>query len=296
MPVDATFTFASDAGLNLHHLLYAEAWLAESAETGQRSKAQPTPTGDLALRRAPAFQEAIAYYRAELIERHLLFDDTMQDLSVRLIGRGGAAPAGWNRIFTPLLADYVAADWPDHDRQNNRWSAAVSADLENLMPEAVERLQEVYRRRLPDPPLLVSTVYVGSREGAYTSLHPTHITCSSSDPDTQGLAAAEVLLHEASHALAPDLQKSIRARIDMTRPGAGQLWHAVLFFITGQLVVGLLAERGVAYTPYLESTGLFDRAWPQFRGPVTDAWSGYLEGRWDWDVACDRLAEVVNQQ
>lgn len=291
MSVDEWFTFTSDAALNLHHLLYAEAWSNESAETGQRSKAQPMRAGDLMLRGAPGFQDAIAYYRAQLIQRHLLFDDTMQGLSSWLVGRGGAVPAEWEQIVRPLLTEYEAADWPDHDRQNNRWAVEVSALVDTDLPGAVDRLQEIYRRPLPDPPEPVSLVYVGSREGAYTSLHPTHITCSTTDPKAQGYPAAEVLLHEASHALARDLQESIRARVDMTHPGVGQLWHVVLFFLTGQVVVQLLAERGVAYTPYLEANGL----WPQFQEPVTEAWIGYLEGRWGWDVACDRLAAVVNQ-
>lgn len=292
MSVDESFTFTSDAALNLHHLLYAEAWSVESAETGQRSKAQPMPAGDLMLRGAPGIQDAIAYYRGQLIQRHLLFDDTMQGLSAWLVGRGGAVPTEWDQAVRPLLAAYEETDWPDHDRQNNRWAAEVTAVLNRDLSDAVDRLQEVYHQPLPDPPEPVSLVYVGSREGAYTALHPTHITCSTTSPKGQGYAAAEVLLHEASHALAGDLRESIRARVDVAQPGVGQLWHVVLFFLTGRVVVELLAERGVAYTPYLEVNGL----WPQLQKPVTEAWIGYLDGRWSWDVACDRLAAIVNQR
>lgn len=206
MAVDDSFAFTSDAALNLHHLLYTEAWSAESAENGQPSKAQPAPD-DLALRNASGFSDAIAYYRAELIGGPLLFDDTLQDLSRWLTGRGGAAPAEWDRVFTPLLADYQAGDWPDHDRQNKSWSAAVIAELEKLLPEILEDLQQAYRRSLPDPPVLVSTVYVGDRLPAYTSLHPTHITCSSTHPHSHGLTALEIVLHEASHALVDDLRE-----------------------------------------------------------------------------------------
>lgn len=295
MAADRWFTFASDAALNLHHLIHAEAWAAEAAETGRRSMAQPLPPQDLELRRTPGWPDAIAYYRTRLIERHLLFDDTMQDLASWLIGRGGAVPAGWEQAFTPVLTAYTETDWPDHDRHNTTWAASVGTLLDSHLPHAVDRLQQLYRRALPQPPLLVSTVWVGSAEGAYTSLHPTHITCSTTDPRSQGFAAAEILLHEASHAIARDLQESIRVRLDVTQPGVGQLWHAALFFITGQVVARLLAEQGVAYTPYVDSSGLFDRVWPQFREPITEAWSGYLDGRWGWDSACDRLATAVER-
>jgi hypothetical protein len=296
MAVDEAFTYASDAGLNLHHLLYSEAWSLESAESGQPSKAQPMPAGDLALRDAPGFQDAIAFYRAELIHRHLLFDHRLQELSLWLIGRGGSAPAGWDEVFTPLLADYLATDWADHDRHNNRWSSAVGAEMAKLLSGAVERLEQAYGRCLPDRPVLVSTVYVGDRLPAYTSLGPTHITCSTTHPESKGLTAAEIVLHEASHALIGGLREAIRSKVDVAQPGLGQLWHVVLFFITGQVVVRLLADSGVAYTPYLESTGLFDRAWPHLRQPVTEACTGYLDGRWDWDAACDRLAATLNQR
>lgn len=295
MPVDEWFTFDSDAALNLHHLLYAEAWSVESAETGQPSRAQPVE-GELALRDAPGYGAAIAYYRRELIGQNLLFDDTLQDLARWLIGRGGATPAGWSEVFTPLLDDYRATDWLGHDRHNQRWSTAAGDQLAMLLPEAIDRLQELYRQPLPDPPVLVSTVYVGDRLPAYTSIRPTHITCSTTHPESQSRAAAEVILHEASHELVDGVRASIRARVDITQQGLGQLWHAVLFFITGEIVVRLFAERGVTYTPYLESTGLFDRAWPQFRAPITDAWTGYLDQRWDWDSACDRLAAAVDHQ
>lgn len=216
MQVDDAFTFASQPALNLHHLLWAEAWAVESAETGRPSRAQPV-TGNLALQETPGFQAGIDYYRAHLIERHLLFDDTMHELSQRLVGRGGAAPAGWEEVFTPVLGDYLDADWPVHDQQNQAWAASSRAQLEELLPAALDRLQHLFRQALPDPPVLISTVYVGDRLPGFTSLHPTHITCSSSHPEIQGIAAGEIILHEASHALIPDLRRAIEVRIDASQ-------------------------------------------------------------------------------
>ena len=152
MSVEGSFKFVSDTALNLHHLLYAEASSCESAETGERSKAQPMPAGELSVRAAPGFQEAVAYCRARLISGHLLFDQTLRDLSDQLVGRGGAAPEGWEAVFTPLLADYRSTDWSDHDQHNNRWSHAASVEPAKLFPEAIDRLQQVYRRRLARQP------------------------------------------------------------------------------------------------------------------------------------------------
>jgi hypothetical protein len=116
MPVDGLFSFSSDAGLNLHHLLFAEGWAVEAAESDRRSQA-PTAVRDLALRTRPAFDEAVAYYRTQMIERNL-FDDTMRDLSLWLTSRGGSAPAGWDEVFSPVLDEYSTSDWPCHHQHN----------------------------------------------------------------------------------------------------------------------------------------------------------------------------------
>lgn len=292
MPVDDHFAFTSEPALNLHHLLYAEAWAVEASQTGRRSAAQSVG-GERTLATAPGYAEAIGYYRSTLINGDLLFDATLESLANHLIGRGGDPPEGWQAVFAPLLAEYQKTDWPNHDQKNRAWTTSVISNLDLLLPEALQRLERLYREPLTDQPIRVSTVYVGGRLPAYTSIHPTHVICSTTHPESQRLAAAEVVLHEASHAMVHGLRESIEARLDTSADGLGQLWHAVLFFVTGEVVARSWAERGVPYVPYVEATGLFDRAWPQFRQPITESWSGYLDGRWDWDSACDRLADAV---
>jgi hypothetical protein len=34
--------------------------------------------------------------------------------------------------------------------------------------------------------------------------------------------------------------------------------------------------RGIEYRKFLESEGLFDRAWPQYRKPLEDNWAPYV--------------------
>jgi hypothetical protein len=41
----------------------------------------------------------------------------------------------------------------------------------------------------------------------------------------------------------------------------GVLWHVIQFYVTGAAMRQVLPARGIDYTPYMYSTGLFDRAW-----------------------------------
>lgn len=286
--------FRSDAALNLHNVLYSEAWAQQSAASGRDSGAQAVP-GDLALRGVPGYQETVDYYRRELINRDLLFDESMRQLSALLVGRAGSAPAGWDGVFTPLLDHYRDMDWPDHQARNLVWAEQVIAGLTQLLPEVIARLEEVFCLTLPDRPVLVSTVLVGRTGPAYTDVHPTHIICSSSHRKSQGLAAVEVVLHEACHSLAEPLLAALSSRVDPTHPQARELWHVVMFYLVGEVVAEAWARHGVDYQPYLNATGLFERAWPMLREPVRDACSSYLDGTSGWDATWDRLAESLHK-
>lgn len=295
MCLEELFAFRSDAALNLHNVLYSEAWAQEAAASGGRAGAQLV-AGDLRLRAVPGYAGAIDYYRRNLISRDLLFDASMRQLSTQLVGRDGAKPEGWDGVFTPLVDPYVDMDWPDHRASNLAWTEGMTCGLRKLLPEVIARLEEVFHQELPDRPILVSTVVVGRTGPAYTNVHPTHIICSSSHRKSQGLAAVEVVLHEACHSVADPLLAALSDRIDPGRPKSRELWHVVMFYLVGQVVAAAWARQGVDYQPYLDATGLFDRAWPTLRTPVRDACSGYLDGTWDWDSAWDRLAESLQHQ
>ncbi|QDP96097.1 hypothetical protein FOE78_09470 [Microlunatus elymi] len=292
MFVDDYLTFRTDAELNLHNLLYSDAWRQEAAESGTRPKAQ-TIDDELALRDGAGYPAAVRFYRQQLIDRDLLFDASMRDLSSRLVGRDGTTPAGWREIFDPLVEDYLATDWDRHRDRNETWTREVADGLNQLLPEVIARLQDVFGQVLPEPPVLVSTVLVGRTGPAYTADDPAHIICSTTHRKAQGLAAVEIVLHEACHLLADPLYRSLDARLDTAAVHRPELWHVVQFYLVGEVVAAAWRRRGVDYEPYLSATGLFDRAWPQLRDCVPRAWSGYLDGSWGWDSACDRLVAAV---
>jgi hypothetical protein len=71
------------------------------------------------------------------------------------------------------------------------------------------------------------------------------------------------------------------------------LWHAALFYLTGEVMRQSLNARGVTYEPYAYKTGLFDRAWPQFRAPIERHWRAYIDGRVGRDEAIKEIVAAV---
>jgi len=67
----------------------------------------------------------------------------------------------------------------------------------------------------------------------------------------------------------------------------------VLFYTAGEVVRETLAARKIDYVAYLYSTGLFDRAWPQFRLPVEREWKPYVDGQVTLDQAVSRLIAAI---
>jgi hypothetical protein len=123
--------------------------------------------------------------------------------------------------------------------------------------------------------------------GAYTTLEPTHITVSSTDPGYQGDAALEMLFHEASHSMIEQVQKALSAEAE----SQGKLfprrtfWHALLFYTAGELT-----RRHVdGYTPYAIKHGLYDSGWPGALPVLEKDWKPYLDGKIDLTTAVQRM-------
>jgi hypothetical protein len=74
---------------------------------------------------------------------------------------------------------------------------------------------------------------------------------------------------------------------------ANDLWHVVLFYIAGQVTREQLAKDDIDYRPYLYATGLFDRAWPQFRRPIEQNVQPYIDGKATLEQMAANLAAAV---
>lgn len=299
--VDAveSLEFHSAFWVNLHHVLWATAWARRGPAVRSPAGKLATPlTGVLASNEQDAWDRAIAYYDRELAALDLLFSDPMQAIGKALLATCPLdTPTGLAPEHAAVLAAaapvYRAHGWVDHDRANRAWIAGAIERVRALSPAVPERLARLYGTPWFTAPVRVDVVIVASRQGAYTSDAPTHITISSSHPGGQGWAAAEVIFHEASHALVDPVEQAFEREAQAAAKQLPVLWHAALFYLTGEVVRQALAARGIEYVPYVYANGLFERGWPQLRVPLETHWRPYVDGQIALDEAVRRVVAAA---
>ena len=285
---------------NLHHLLWAEAW-ARRPSLGAPSPAGPMPeplTAPLTPAEKSAWDAAVKYYDDELADLHPLFE--LGPIRKVMIAAGADLPASGlaaahRKALLAAAPVYRKHWWPAHDKANRAWVADPMAKLATIAPGVPDRLARLYGSPWFKERVRVDVVRVGAREGAYTSIDPApaHITISSGAPNNTGWMATEVLLHEASHALAMPIVQAFEAESKAQGKNTRDLWHVALFYLTGEVMRQALNARNIPYEPYLYKTGLFDRAWPQFKTPIETHWRQYIDGRTSRDEAIKAIVAAV---
>jgi hypothetical protein len=285
---------------NLHHLLWAEAWARRPAT------AVPSPGGALSEPLAgtltpaerAAWDAAVKYYDDELADLHPLFE--LGPIRKIMVAAKGELPTSGltpehRQALIGAAAVYRKYWWSAHDKANRAFMADAMSKLASLSPAVPDRLSRLYGTPWFTAQVRLDAVRVGSREGAYTSRDPApaHITISTSSPLLSGWTTAEVIFHEASHALVEPVTAAFAAESKAQGKDTRDLWHVALFYMTGEVVRQALAARGVTYRPYLYSSGLIDRAWPQFKKPIETHWKAYVDGALSRNEAIKRIVAEV---
>jgi hypothetical protein len=283
---------------NLHHVLLAEA-LARRPSSEQKAGSLPEPvTANLTADERRTWEGAVSYYDREIADLHPLFE--MGPIRKALLAAKEELPtAGLKPAHRQALATaapvYRTHWWPAHDRANRAWMIDAMSKVASLSPAVPERLTRLYGTPWFTSSVRVDVVLIASREGAFTSIDPApaHITISSSSPVIADWTAAEILLHESSHALVRPIIDAFAAESKAQGKNTRDLWHVALFYTTGEVVRQALAGRSITYEPYLYKTGLFDRTWPQFRAPIETHWKAYVNGEVSRDDAIKRIVPAV---
>jgi hypothetical protein len=305
------FEFHSGFWLNLHHFLYEQARLEEQMQTSHgpagKAGAAPVIVHDDS---PPAWRAALDYYRKNMAHRDLLFDQNMVLINGRLADLETCPDLSGRTIASctsGLQANMIAALegaapiyrsrwWTDHDRKNRDWIDGDAPLVRHIGLPLAEDLSSVYQKPWQREPIRVDVVIYAGPFGAYTSLDPTHITVASGDPRNEGLAGFEILFHEASHALAVPVQDAIAEDCRLRDiPIPRDLWHALLFYTTGEMVRRAAAEgklqlpgaetKAASYTPYAYRNNLYSRGWEDYLRLLEAYWQPYLDGRTDFEHA-----------
>src|SRR2546428_1080644 len=312
------FEFHSGFWTNLHHFLYQQARLKRPGESapGKGSAAapsggEPVRTNSLTPEEQAAWSGAVEYYEKNLADKDLLFNgdlinyknrlaelETCADLSGRSApGCDAGLPPEMARALETAVPVYRAHWWAEHDGANRAWIAGVSPLVRQMGGDLARQLAEVYQARWPTGKIRVDVTAYANRSGAYTTLDPMDVTLSSTDPGNQGASGFEVLFHEASHALAERVSNTIaRECRERGKPIPRDLWHALLFYTTGEVVQQPFkssnAQAG-SYTPYAVREGLYTRGWSGYVLLLERFWQPYLDGKTDFDAAIARMVSSL---
>jgi hypothetical protein len=280
---NALFAFHSNAWVNLHHFVRASA------------RGGPAPTG-LSVEESRQWATGVAFYKP-YAQRDLLSDE-MSEIKTALRGaeaqaslEGIAVDADLKATLEALMPIYRKHWWPEHDRVNRAWIAAVQPLLERHGAALSQALTRTYDTTWPSKPVPVDLSVIAGPVGAYTTGPPTHVTISSSDPGYRGLAALEMLFHESSHSPISDLFRRVgQAASEQKVAVPTQLWHGVLFYTAGELTTRELKAHGIAYVPYADEGLYTNLCGAGCREKIAEHWTSRLDGK---QSVADSLSALV---
>lgn len=272
------FDFHSAFWINLHHYLHA---LTRTA--GALPNEIP---GNATAHERQQWTVAVNFYRAQYGKRSLLFDEELVRIKQALIAAGSsdrlpeATLAPEHRAALDAAAPiYRKHWWTDHDTANRRFINALQPLLKQHGGAIASRLARSFDAAWPSTPIRVDLVHdAGPPGNAYTISEPTLITIGASDSRHRGLAALELMFHEASHRWDAVLMKEVDdvAR-DLGRRAPPALWHALLFYNAGAITTDVLAKDGVSeYEMYMFAQRTFD--FPGWHETIARHWALYLAG------------------
>lgn len=253
-----------------------------------------------------AWNNAVYTYRVRFFDRSLIFDDELVRINDGLSSATELPPEGFAEEVTKALLSaapvYRKHRWAADNKSNLFWISVAESMLRDAGEELARNHARLYGVAFPTR-ILVDVSPAAGPLGAYTTVNGVvHTTISSRDPRNQGYAGLEMLLHEASHAIAGATSGAIGPEIQQAARLAGvlaprELWHAVLFYTSGDLARKSLRERGINdYVPYMYKESMFERAFFGLKQPLETYWQSYLDGRMDRGSAITAIVEATGAQ
>jgi hypothetical protein len=323
------FELHSGFWINLHHTLYHDARQRTSPSSRDAdaekasmpaNKAAPAAKPSLTAAEQKAWDEAVTYYAANYANKDLLFTTELIQLKDQLgdfedcdelSGRtrkfcDAGLPHKLTQVLEAAAPVYRAHLWPEHDQANRRWILGVAPLVREQGVGLSERLADIYQVRWPHEKIRVDVVAYANWAGAYTTVDPLRVTIASLDQRNQGPQALEVLFHEGSHGIAEAVQAAIiRECRQRDKPIPRDLWHALVFYTTGEVIRTVLTSSsgtpgdkggsasGNGYSAYAVREGLYQRGWKNYLDLLQRFWQPYLNGKASFDDAIARMVSAL---
>ncbi len=293
------FRFHSDFWLNLHDYLHG---LFGGGPGDERLEAEETACFDaLPAAQAQAWTDVVAFYEAEMAERHHRRDpviralryqmanlaptyDPQPDVEEVLVLLRRAAPA------------YQACLWAIHDTRNRERIGGLVDRAVRYGPALTDTLGRLYQSGWPED-VTVDVSSYASYAGANTAsgrFDAPHMMISNLEPDLDGWSGLELLYHEASHLVFGSRHGTVatvlRAAVDSLETEMPRsLWHALSFHTSGWAVQQLAAAAGEAYEPYWLRHNVFS----EYHEAIAEHWQPYLDGEATMDEAAVNLVRAL---
>ena len=339
------FELHSGFWINLHHRLYEEA--REQGVAAPAASARPGKSAKPVLQVAPgakptltateqrAWDDAVSYYAANYADKDLLFStelmllknqlgdfETCDELSgTKKKSCDAGLPGKLTQILESAAPVYRAHRWPADDRANRAWIKRAAPLVREQGVGLSHRLADIFQTQWPNEKIRVDVSAVANAAGAYTTLDPLRVTIASTDSRNQGAAALEVLFHEASHGIALPVEEAIERECrQRDKPVPRDLWHALIFYTTAEVIKPLLDTEGEVssdraipngpegssssqgdkhgsgdgdYAPNAKHESLYQRGWENYFQILARYWQPYLDGQVTFDNAIAHMVSAL---
>ena len=271
------YELQSNPWVNLHQRLLHQAQFGTPASPERLSAGEKATWDGVVDTYKTLFKDRSAVFNKELAD----IDTAVRGASTTLPDAIPPKAAEALRTAMPL---YEKAQWAEDDAINRFWIAVAEPLLRSAGPELLAAHGKAYGIPMPKRIHVDVAPYAG-QFGGYTvgDDQQVYTVVTSIDPGYQGFSALEMLMHEPSHGIVGSNDWAVGSEITKVSKELGvkpryNLWHALLFYTSGELTRQALARRGVTdYKPVIYR-GMFDRQFQGMQQSIETHWGAVLAG------------------